>query len=78
MGLSKATASRMLSVLEQEGLVVRPSGSAEHQLGPEMVALGMLALRTVDFRLVARQELRVLADTTGGDSTLESWVGSGS
>jgi len=70
-----ATAHRMLSVLEQEGFVVRPSGSTEFQLGPEMIVLGALALRAVDIRAVARPELQFLAKTTGEDAYLESLVG---
>jgi len=75
VGLSKATAHRMLSVLEQEGFVVRPSGSADFQLGPEMIVLGVLALKSVDVRAVARPELRFLAKTTGEDASLETLVG---
>ncbi len=70
-----ATAHRMLSVLEREGFVVRPSGSTDFQLGPEMIVLGVLALKTVDVRAVARPELQFLADTTGEDAYLESLVG---
>jgi DNA-binding IclR family transcriptional regulator len=76
VGLSKATAYRMLSVLEQEGFVVRPSGSSYFQLGPEMIVLGVQALKAVDVRAVARPELRFLAETTGADASLESLVGS--
>lgn len=75
VGLSKATAHRMLGVLEQEGFVVRPSGSADFQLGPEMIALGVVALKTVDVRAVARPELQLLAETTGEDASLELLVG---
>jgi len=75
VGLSKATAHRMLSVLEQEGYVVRPSGSADFQLGPEMIVLGVLALKSVDIRSVARPELRFLAESTGEDASLETLVG---
>jgi len=75
VGLSKATAHRMLGVLEQEGFVVRPSGSADFQLGPEMIVLGVVALKAVDVRAVARLELQFLAETTGEDVSLESLVG---
>jgi IclR family acetate operon transcriptional repressor len=75
VGLSKATAHRMLSVLEREGFVVRSSGSADFQLGPEMIVLGVLALKAVDVRAVARPELKFLAETTGEDASLESLVG---
>jgi IclR family KDG regulon transcriptional repressor len=75
VGLSKATAHRMLSVLEQEGYVVRTPGSADFQLGPEMIVLGVLALNSVDVRKVARPELQILAETTGEDASLEALVG---
>ncbi|MFC1574566.1 IclR family transcriptional regulator [Gemmatimonadota bacterium] len=76
VGLSMATAHRMLRVLEQEGYVVRPAGSADFQLGPQMIVLGALALKTVDIRQVARPELQALAKSTGEDASLESLVGS--
>ena len=75
VGLSMATAHRMLSVLEQEGFVVRPSGGTDFQLGPEMIVLGALALKAVDVRAVARPELVLLAESTGEDAYLESLVG---
>ncbi len=75
VGLSKATAHRMLSVLEQEGFLMRQSGSADFQLGPEMIVLGTLALKAVDVRAVARPELEFLAESTGEDASLESLVG---
>lgn len=75
VGLSKATAHRMLSVLEQEGFVMRQPGSADFQLGPEMIVLGALALKAVDVRAVARPELQALAKATGEDASLEVLVG---
>jgi len=74
-GLNKSTAHRMLSVLEQEGFVVRSAGSGSFQLGPEMIVLGSRALRAVDTREAARPELEALAETTGEHATLESLVG---
>jgi DNA-binding IclR family transcriptional regulator len=65
----------MLGVLEREGFVVRPSGSADFRLGPEMIVLGTLALKAVDVRAVARPELVFMAETTGEDASLESLVG---
>lgn len=76
VGLSKATAHRMLSVLEQEGFITRCPGSAAFQLGPEMIVLGSLALKAVDVRAVARPELEFLAVATGEDVSLETLVGS--
>jgi DNA-binding IclR family transcriptional regulator len=76
VGLSKATAHRMLSVLEREGFLVRSPESGEFQLGPEMIVLGARALQAVDLRRVARSELQLLSETTGEDASLESLVGS--
>lgn len=75
VGLSKATAHRMLSVLEQEGFVVRSAETAEFQLGPAMIVLGARALQAIDLRAVARPHLRSLAEVTGADATLETLVG---
>lgn len=73
-GLDKATALRMLRVLEHEGFVHRSTETGDYQLGPEIIALGARALRAVDMRETARPELQHLAETTGEDSTLESLV----
>lgn len=70
-GLNKATAHRMLSVLERENFVYRSPESGEYQLGSEMIVLGALALNAVDVRAAARPELQALATETGEDATLE-------
>ena len=75
VGLSKATAHRMLAVLEQEGVIMRRPGTADFQLGPEMIVLGALALKAVDFRGAARPELEFLSKATGEAASLESLVG---
>ncbi len=74
VGLNKATAHRMLSVLEREGFVYRSPETGEFQLGSEMIVLGARALKAVDIRAAARQELRNLAKETGEDATLEILV----
>ena len=70
-GLNKATAHRMLSVLERDGFVYRSPETGEFQLGSEMIVLGARALKSVDVRAVARSELQRLARETGEDATLE-------
>jgi DNA-binding IclR family transcriptional regulator len=75
VGLSKATAHRMLKILEQENFVYRSPESGEYQLGPEIIVLGSRALRAIDIREAARPELRALAESTGEDATLEVLVG---
>jgi len=75
VGLSKPTAHRMLTVLEQEGFLTRSAETGEFQLGPEIIVLGARALRNVDLRGVARPELQFLSETSGEDASLESLVG---
>ena len=70
-GLNKATAHRMLSVLEREGFVYRSSETGEFQLGSELIVLGAKALRAMDIRAAARLELLALARSTSENSTLE-------
>jgi DNA-binding IclR family transcriptional regulator len=76
LDLSKSTVHRILTALEREGFLLRPYESTEFQLGPELIVLGSRALRAVDVRGAARPELRLLAEKTGEDVTLESLVGS--
>lgn len=73
-GLNKATAHRMLSLLEQEDFVYRSPETAEFQLGSEMIVLGARALNAVDVRAAAHPELKALASETGEDATLEILV----
>jgi DNA-binding IclR family transcriptional regulator len=73
-GLNKATAHRMLGVLEREGFVYRSSETGEFQLGSEMIALGARALKAVDLRAAARTELQALARETGEAATFEILV----
>lgn len=75
VGLSKATAHRMLKILEQEDFVYRSPDSGEYQLGPEIIVLGSRALRAMDIREAARPELEALANSTGEDASLEVLVG---
>lgn len=73
-GLNKATAHRMLSLLEREGFVYRSPETGDFQLGSEMIVLGTRALKAVDIRAAARTELVALARETGEDATLEVLV----
>ncbi|MBI4672618.1 MAG: IclR family transcriptional regulator [Chloroflexi bacterium] len=79
VGLNKATTYRLLTALESEGLVIK-SGTGEtlrhtrgglYRLGPELIALGVRALRSSDLRAAARPELVALANETGETVTLE-------
>jgi DNA-binding IclR family transcriptional regulator len=70
-GLNKATAHRMLSLLERERFVYRSPETGEFQLGSELIVLGARALRAIDIRAAARPELQRLAESTGVNATLE-------
>lgn len=70
-GLNKTTAYRILAALEHEGLVTRTLHTGAYRLGPELIALGGLALRSHDLRAAARPILERLAEQTGETTTLE-------
>lgn len=67
--LNRATAHRLLSALEKEGLVARDAEA--YRLGPEVIALGGRALRSNDLRVAGRAELAALAQATRETATLE-------
>jgi DNA-binding IclR family transcriptional regulator len=74
-GLNKTTAFRLLSALEEEGLVQRvPQGEA-YRLGPEFAALGLRALAAKDLLFAAQAELLGLADSTQETASLHVLVG---
>ena len=70
-GLNKTTAFRLLSALENEGLVSHNTPGGAYRLGPEAIALGARALRATDLRAAARPELEALARETGETADLE-------
>jgi IclR family transcriptional regulator, acetate operon repressor len=74
-GLNKATAFRLLTALESEGLVVRAPDSERYRLGPGLVMLGGRAIRANSLRLVGHAELEALASATGETAALEALVG---
>lgn len=69
-GLNRSTVYRLLSALEREGLVIA-DGTGGYRLGPELAALGGLALRQMDLRAVALPFLRELARHSGETVDLE-------
>jgi DNA-binding IclR family transcriptional regulator len=74
-GLNKTTAFRLLSALEEEGLVQRvPQGEA-YRLGPEFAALGLRALAAENLLFAAQAELPGLADSTQETASLHVLVG---
>lgn len=69
--LNKTTTYRLLTALESEGMVARSADADTYRLGPEAIALGSRALRSVDLRSACRAELESLAQQTGETATLE-------
>jgi DNA-binding IclR family transcriptional regulator len=63
-GLNRSTVYRLLSALEQEGLVAS-DGAGRYRLGPDLVVLGTLALRQLSVRDVALPHLQALAELSG-------------
>jgi DNA-binding IclR family transcriptional regulator len=74
-GLNKTTAYRLLSALENEGLVERLPDRHGYRLGPELLALGSRAQGSAALRAAARAELQGLACATRETATLEVLVG---
>lgn len=72
--LKKTTAFRLLSALESEGMLARGAQAEAYRLGPEIVAMGGLALRSSDLRSIGHPELEGLAQETGETATLEILV----
>lgn len=75
VGLNKTTTYRLLTALENQGLVARNPANDTYRLGPEVIALGGRALRASDLRSVSRAELEGLARTAGETATLEVLLG---
>ncbi|MEX0787296.1 MAG: IclR family transcriptional regulator [Anaerolineales bacterium] len=69
--LSKATAFRLLSALESEGLVTKEAESGEYRLGPETIALGWQAVQSNALIPTVRPILKGLARRTRETATLE-------
>ncbi len=71
VGLTKATAHRLLAALESEGLIVRSAQTGGYRLGPALIVLGGSAMRSNSLRSVSRPLLEALAEATGETVTLE-------
>lgn len=70
-GLSKPTASRILSALELAGFVARSGPAGAYRLGTAAIELGARAQRATTVLAAARPELEWLARETGETSSLE-------
>jgi len=68
--LSKATTSRILSALCNEGLVEASRETKTFRLGPELVFLGWSAAHSFRLTRIARPVMEKLAETTGDTAFL--------
>ncbi|MFD7735996.1 IclR family transcriptional regulator [Kitasatospora phosalacinea] len=69
-GTARTTAHRILSSLQEAGLLDRDRTTGTWHLGPEMFLMGALAARRYDFVETARPAVRALADATGESAFL--------
>ncbi len=71
--LNKATAYRLLTALEKEGLLTRSGDdrTEAYRLGPEAIALGWRAIRANGLYSVSHAELEALAQDMGETASLE-------
>lgn len=74
--LNKATTYRLVTALESEGMLAKSPEGDRYRLGPELIALGVRAMRSSDVRAASRPELEALAKLTGETATLEVLAGS--
>ncbi len=65
LGLPKSTVSRLLSTLEEEGLVARDSETGLYRLGVELMRLANNVHMFTDLRRIARPHMRELAMLIG-------------
>ncbi|MCH6471684.1 IclR family transcriptional regulator [Sinomonas terrae] len=76
VGLHKSSVSRILAILEAEGLVERDEPTRRFRLGLGIIGIAGPLLADLDERRVAYPALRELAERTGETSALLLWNGS--
>ncbi len=69
--LNRTTTYRLLSALEDVGLLARDPGDELYRLGPGAIALGARAMRANPLQRAAQAELQALATQSGETATLE-------
>lgn len=69
-GLDKSTVYRLLSALQQGGLIAQDAGTARYRLGPGLLRLAGLAAQQLDVAQAARVHLVALAARTGETAKL--------
>jgi DNA-binding IclR family transcriptional regulator len=70
IGVNASTASRLLSTLQESGMVTRAPGNGPYRLGLRLVTLADRVLAQQDVRSLARPLLMRLAGETGETATL--------
>lgn len=65
LDLNTSTTYRLLQALKAHGLVAQPDGSKTYALGPEILRLARLAMRSIDLQEIARPHMRRLRDAVG-------------
>lgn len=70
-GLNRTTVYRLLSALEDVGLLARDLNDELYRLGPGAIALGARAMRANPLERAAQPELQTLASQSGETATLE-------
>jgi DNA-binding IclR family transcriptional regulator len=61
IGVARSTAHRLLTTLCQEGFVAQSRARGTYRAGPQLVEVGLAALRGVDVRRVAHAHLEALS-----------------
>lgn len=74
LGISKAVVHRILQSLATRGLVQFEPADRAYRLGPNAAAMGARALRQMDLRAIARDELIALRDETLETTTLSQLI----
>jgi len=69
-GLTRPTAHRILSALQEKGLLDVDAARGTWLLGPELFLLGSIAARRFDVAEAARGDVRALAEATGESAFL--------
>jgi DNA-binding IclR family transcriptional regulator len=62
--ISKSTVSRILSTLEQGGLVAKIPANQKHRLGAKILQLAGTFLSTIEWRVIAMPHVKALRDET--------------
>lgn len=74
-GVNKATCHRLMSELQEFGLVEQLDGSREYRIGPAVLRLAVLRESTVPLREAALPVLQSIAHATGETTHMSAYAG---